>query len=69
MATINFELLKIQNVGAYEAENSPICLSDEINRLAKFQLSEPAYFGFKPFQSFWRPCFLFVHPLVFVTSD
>ena len=53
----NFENLYIKNVKSWEAETSPICLSDQIDRLVKFQLPTSTCFRFRAFQSFRRPCF------------
>ena len=44
-----------------ESETSPICLSDQINILAKFQLPRSPHFGFRAFESFMGLVF-FTHP-------
>ena len=59
----NFEKLKIQNVKSWEAEISPICLSDQINRLVKVQLLSFSRFGFRAFESIEAEPFLLKHPL------
>ena len=52
-------MLLIQNVQSQEAETSSTCLSDQLNRLVKFQISSYTSFGFIVFQSFRRPRFCF----------
>ena len=42
---------------AKKTETLPTCLSDQLNRLVKFQHSSSTRFGFRAFQSFRRPCF------------
>ena len=56
-------MLQIKNVKTYEAQTSPARLSDEINRLLKFQLSRFPCFWFREFQSFRRP-FIYFYTLL-----